>query len=104
MARSHSPWTYAGITAGLLTLLALSVLVAHINLGSLNALFGLLIASAKAMLVLLFFMRLLRSGKSCAIALLVGLFMLAIACTLAMTDYAARDRFGQQSVGPERGS
>jgi len=50
--------TYFGIFAALLVLTAVTVLVSYVNLGLMNVVVALLIASVKASLVALFFMHL----------------------------------------------
>jgi cytochrome c oxidase subunit 4 len=91
MIRSHSPLLYACVTAALLVLLALSTAAACLDLGPLNLILALLFASARALLVMLFFMHLLRGGAAPRIAALLGFFMLALTGVLTLSDYVARD-------------
>ncbi|MFO0579598.1 MAG: cytochrome C oxidase subunit IV family protein [Polyangia bacterium] len=92
MIRSHSPALYAGVTLALLALLGLSTAVAFLDLGRLNAVLALLIASAKALLVMLFFMHLARGGAAPRIAAILGFLMLGLMGVLALSDYVARNR------------
>ena len=92
MIRSHSPALYAGVTGALLALLALSTAVAFFDLGRLNVVLALLIASAKALLVMLFFMHLARGGAAPRIAAILGSLMLALMGVLLLSDYVTRDR------------
>ncbi len=76
--------------AGLMALLALTAICAGLPLGPVNLPLSLLIGSAKALLVAIFFMELRSSGTLVQIAAFVGLFWLAILFMLALADYATR--------------
>ena len=96
MPRNPSPAAYAGTTLALLALLALTTATAYRNLGPLNLPMALLIASAKALLVFLFFMHLWHGSAAFRIAALLGCFMLAVFGVLTMSDYGTRTRDGQR--------
>lgn len=82
---------YVVVLCGLLGLLGLTIGLAYVDLGSFNLSVALLIASAKALLVMLFFMELLEGVQASRIAIGMGVFMLLIFGALAMTDYVGRD-------------
>jgi cytochrome c oxidase subunit 4 len=82
--------TYASVWALLLLLLAATVILAHVDLGSANNAVALLIAAAKAGLVLLFFMELRRSDLATRSMAAASFLLLATLVALTFTDYAAR--------------
>lgn len=75
---------------GLLVLLGSTVLVSLFPLGTGNIVIALAIATAKALLVAFFYMRLRRSPSFIALAAAAGLFWLAILFSLALTDFLTR--------------
>ncbi len=78
---------------GLLTLLALTVLIAYQPLGTANALVALGIAGIKTLVVAAVFME-LRERQPLAIAFAAaGLFWLGILLWLASTDFATRTEY-----------
>ena len=74
----------------LLALLTATFVLAHLDLGALNPIASLAIATAKVVLVALFFMHLKRSSTLIVLFALVALFALAILISLTGADYATR--------------
>jgi len=89
---SSSPLTtYVVIWIALLAGTALTVFAAHINLGPFNAAVALTIATAKALLVVLFFMHLRgASEKLLKLVVVSTVFFLLILLALSMADYGTR--------------
>ena len=82
---------YIGIFLTLMALTAITVFVAYINLGQLNKILALGIASFKATLVVLYFMHVKYASRMTKLIVISGLFFLGILLTLTMTDYASRE-------------
>lgn len=82
--------TYTLTYLALMALLALTYAAAHVDLGSLNVPLGLAIATAKAMLVVLYFMHLRRTPGLNRIASAAGVFWLGILLVLSLSDYVSR--------------
>jgi cytochrome c oxidase subunit IV len=89
---SSSPLTtYVMIWIALLVGTALTVFAAHINLGPFNAAVALTIATAKALLVVLFFMHIKGSSeKLLKLVVISTVFFLFILLALSMADYGTR--------------
>ena len=85
-----SPRGYFGVFVALLALTTVTILVANVDLGPLNTPLALLIAAAKALLVLLFFMHLREAPGLLWVAAGAGFFWLAILIVLTMSDVATR--------------
>jgi cytochrome c oxidase subunit 4 len=84
--------TYWTIFAALMVLLALTVLVAEINLGrTLNIIIALTIAVIKATLVVLYFMHVKYSSKLVWVFAAAGFFWFIILVSFTLSDYASRD-------------
>lgn len=81
---------YYRIFFTLLALTGLTVGVAFINLGSLNAIVALAIAGGKAVLVLLFFMHVRDSNRLIWLCIAAGLFWFLLLLTLLLSDYLTR--------------
>jgi len=75
---------------GLMALLAVSAASAWAQLGWINTAIGLVVASVKALLVALVFMRLRHAHWLLRIAALAGLVTLALLFALSGADYATR--------------
>lgn len=75
-----------GIGAALLILTIVTVAVAHIDLGPLNFLVAMVIATTKALLVALFFMNLLYDRRENGVIFATAFLFLAIFLTLTATD------------------
>jgi cytochrome c oxidase subunit 4 len=84
------PRNYFLVFLVLLTLTAATVGLAYVDLGALHSIVGLTIAATKALLIVLFFMHLLRSKSLIWVIALSGLFWLGILLILTLTDYATR--------------
>lgn len=79
-------WVWAALTA----LLALSYFAAYWHLGAGTTAIGIGIAVAKALLVGLIFMQVVRTGPLVWLASLAGLFWLAIMFVLTFADIVER--------------
>jgi len=82
--------TYILIWLALLILLALTWLVAQVNLGPFNTVVALAIAIAKMFLVLLFFMHVRSSRRITWIFVIAGFLWFAIMIDLTLSDYLTR--------------
>jgi cytochrome c oxidase subunit 4 len=91
--RTISPLTSVAAFAGLVALTLATVSLSFVRLGPAGHLaVGLAFGAAKATLVALFFMHLIRSPVRVWLAAGLGLFWLTILVVLTLTDYAARHR------------
>jgi cytochrome c oxidase subunit 4 len=81
---------YYTIFGALMIGTALTVVVAFFDLGFLNNIVMLAIASAKAMLVVLYFMHVRWSSRLTWLVVGSGIFFLLILFTFTMTDYLTR--------------
>jgi cytochrome c oxidase subunit 4 len=81
---------YYGVFGALIVGTALTVLVAFYDLGPLNNIVMLLIASVKALLVILFFMHVRWSTRLTWVVAASGFVWLIILFGLTMTDYLTR--------------
>jgi cytochrome c oxidase subunit IV len=87
----HSQGFYIAIGVGLLILTATTVGAAFVNLGPLNPVVALLIATIKATLVVLFFMHVKGASEKLTGAVVVsGFFFLSILLVLSLADYLTR--------------
>ena len=83
--------TYVGIWITLMCLTVITALVSFVNLGEWSAVVALLIATCKALLVVLIFMHVkYLSQKMTVVVIIAGLFWLGILMALSMTDYGTR--------------
>lgn len=82
--------SYFLVFAALIALTALTVGLSGIHLGLWHTPVGLAIAVAKALLVALFFMHVIRSSRLTWLTILAGLFWLGILIVLTLSDYLAR--------------
>jgi cytochrome c oxidase subunit 4 len=88
---THSRGFYVAIGMSLLMLTAITVFAAFVNLGPLNPVVALLIATIKATLVVLFFMHVKGASEKMTGAVIVsGFFFLAILLSLSLADYLTR--------------
>jgi cytochrome c oxidase subunit IV len=86
-----SPVTYGIIWLLLMALLVATFLVAEkVDMGWGNLLIAMLIAGAKAVLVVMFFMQVRHDPKITRLAASVGFLWLAIMLSLTIADYATR--------------
>jgi cytochrome c oxidase subunit IV len=82
--------TYALAWLSLLGLLALTVGSAYLKLGWMNSVINLVIAVAKALLVMIFFMHLRSSHPMLRVVAVAGFLWLTLLIGLAFTDFATR--------------
>jgi len=82
---------YYGIWITLMVLTVVTAWVATIDLGPFNTVIALLIASSKALLVILFFMHVkYTSEKLTKMVITASIFWLLILLSLSLTDYGTR--------------
>jgi cytochrome c oxidase subunit 4 len=93
--RILSPTTYAIVLAVLLVLTCLTVGASFFDLGApvWHVTVGLIIAAAKASLVVLFFMHVLHSSRLTWIVITVAVFWMGFFLVMTLTDYSARGLF-----------
>ncbi len=84
------PGTYVGIYVLLLGLTALTVGLSFIDMGAFNLIVGLIIAAVKAWFIAQYFMHLRHSTGIQRMALMAGIFWLAILIIGTMDDYLTR--------------
>jgi cytochrome c oxidase subunit IV len=84
------PRNYVLVFFALLALTGATVGLAYMDLGAWHSTIGLTIAATKGLLIVLFFMHLLRSKSLIWVIALSGLFWLGILLILTLTDYATR--------------
>jgi cytochrome c oxidase subunit 4 len=82
--------TFAMIWITLLILTAITVGASLVDLGPFNIVVALVIASCKALLVVLFFMEVRYSSKITKVSIVSALFFLFLLLGLSMTDYISR--------------
>jgi cytochrome c oxidase subunit IV len=90
-----SPKVYIGIFLSLMVLTAATVAAAYVNLGALNIVVALAIATLKATLVVLYFMHARYSPKRTHLVIICAVFWLAILLALTLSDYVTR---GPQAI------
>ena len=81
---------YYRICAALLMLTLLTVGVAYLNLGALNTVIALIIATGKALLVVLFFMHVRYSSRLTWVVVSAGVFWLLVLLVFTLSDYLTR--------------
>ena len=82
---------YVLIFLTLMVLTAVTVAVAYVNLGELNKVVALGIATFKATLVVLYFMHVKYSSRLTKLVVVSGFFFLIVLLGLTMADYASRE-------------
>jgi cytochrome c oxidase subunit 4 len=89
---------YYAIFATLMVLTAVTVGVAYIDLGAMNAVVALAIACFKAVIVVLFFMHVKYSTRLIKLTVVAGLYWMGILFALTFSDYLTRawGTFSQQ--------
>ncbi len=92
LPHGHGPTTkmFIAVWVALLVATGLTVLIASINLGAFSAPIALIIATVKALLVILFFMEIKYQTKMTMTVLLSAFFFLALLLCLTMSDYISR--------------
>lgn len=82
--------TFFLIWGALIVLTTITVAVSYLELGALNPIVALVIATIKALLVILFFMEIRYSSKMTMMVVVSGVFFLIILLTLTLSDYLSR--------------
>lgn len=85
-----SPRIYLGIILTLMVLTGVTVWAATVELGPLNIVVALAIATFKATLVILYFMHARYSPRRTHLVIIAGIFWLAILLAMTMADYLTR--------------
>jgi len=86
---------YVRVLAALMVLTAVTVIVAFIDMGPLNDIIAMGIATTKATLVLLYFMHLRYSNALTRLAIASGVGFFAILVFLTMSDVLTRGLLGR---------
>jgi cytochrome c oxidase subunit 4 len=86
---------YIGIFLALMACTAVTVYAAYVNLGPMNIVIALVIATFKATLVVLFFMHAKYSPKRTQLVIFCAVFWLGIMLALTLTDYETRHEISQ---------
>jgi cytochrome c oxidase subunit 4 len=94
------PKVYIGIFLSLMVLTAATVAAAYVNLGALNIVVALAIATLKATLVVLYFMHARYSPKRTQLVIVSAVFWLAIMLALTLSDYSTRQHEGTANFTP----
>ena len=89
---------YYAIFATLMALTGITVAVAYVDLGAMNAVVAIVIAGFKAMIVVLYFMHVKYSSRLIKLTVIAGLYWMVILLGLTLGDYLTRGwgTFGQQ--------
>jgi cytochrome c oxidase subunit 4 len=87
-------WRFVGVWAVLMVLLALTLVLAQVELGPLAPVVNLSIATAKTVLIGWFFMHLSEDGALVRTAAVVALVWLAILFLIGFADYLTRPEVG----------
>src|SRR5215471_14215670 len=85
---------YFGVFIALIIGTIVTTAVAYIDLGSLNIVVALIVAVAKATLVILFFMHVKYSPRLTKLVVISGIFWLIILLTMTETDLLTRHWIG----------
>jgi cytochrome c oxidase subunit 4 len=85
-----SPGIYLTIILTLMGLTGLTIVAAFVDLGKFNIVVALVIATAKATLVVLFFMHAKYTPRRTQMVIIAGIFWLAILLLMTMSDYISR--------------
>lgn len=86
MNEKASSRSYVPVYIALLFLTGLTTGVAYIDLGMMNIPVALLIAAAKSTLVMVFFMRIVRTDRAAAPGLLASVFLLLVLIAICCAD------------------
>ena len=89
-AGSHDVRTYFLIFTALIVMTAVTVAVAFLDLGPLNTVVAVTIASIKAALVLVYFMHLDRAGGLVRVYATAGFFWIILLAASVLTDIVTR--------------
>ncbi|HEX9657446.1 MAG TPA: cytochrome C oxidase subunit IV family protein [Bacteroidota bacterium] len=82
--------TYYKVAVSLLVLFTLTVVIAYVDLGPWNIIVALIIATVKALFVVLYFMHVRYSSRVTWVFAIAGFFWLIILFTFTMSDYLTR--------------
>lgn len=85
-----TPVTYAIVFATLLVFTGITVGAAYVDLGIMNPVIALAIASFKAVIVILFFMHVKYQSKLVKLTVISGFFTFLVLTTMTLTDYISR--------------
>jgi cytochrome c oxidase subunit 4 len=85
-----TPVTYSIVFATLLIFTGITVGAAYVDLGILNPVVALAIASFKAVIVILFFMHVKYQSKLVKMTVASGFFTFLVLITMTLTDYISR--------------
>ena len=85
-----TPLQYCYVFATLLAGTAITVLAAYQDMGVLNPVIALGIASFKAVVVILFFMHVAYQTRLIKVTIAAGFFMFLVLITMTLTDYLSR--------------
>jgi cytochrome c oxidase subunit IV len=91
MAHIASVKLYVSIFLTLMVLTTITVVVAYVNLGQLNKVVALGIATVKATLVVLYFMHVKYSSRLTKLVVVIGFYFLIVLLGLTMADYGSRE-------------
>jgi cytochrome c oxidase subunit 4 len=95
-----SPKMYVGIFLALMVCTAATVWAAYINLGRMNIVIALVIATLKATLVVLFFMHAKYSPQRTQLIIICAVFWLGIMLALTLSDYQTRVPTSGRLIAP----
>lgn len=90
MEKVVQPKVYVRTCIALLALLALTWMIAYVNLGPFNLIVALAVAIAKAIVIALFFMHIKGSSRILHLAAVAGVIWLLIMISLTFSDYSTR--------------
>jgi cytochrome c oxidase subunit 4 len=90
MEKVVQPKIYVRTCIVLLALLALTWMIAYVNLGPFNLIVALAVAITKAIVIALFFMHIKGSSRILHLAAVAGVIWLFIMISLTLGDYSTR--------------
>jgi cytochrome c oxidase subunit 4 len=90
MEKVVQPKIYVRTCIVLLALLALTWMIAYVNLGPFNLIVALAVAITKAIVIALFFMHIKGSSRILHFAAVAGVIWLCIMISLTLGDYSTR--------------
>lgn len=90
MEKIVQPKIYVRTCIVLLALLALTWVIAYVNLGPFNLIVALAVAITKAIVIALFFMHIRGSSRLLQLAAVAGAIWLLIMISLTLGDYSTR--------------
>jgi cytochrome c oxidase subunit IV len=90
MEKVVRPKVYVGTCMALLALLALTWMIAYVDLGPFNLIVALAVAITKAIVIALFFMHIKGSSRLLHLAAVAGVIWLLFLISLTLGDYFTR--------------